>query len=126
MIHRVESDAKFPNFERVFFLPADLEALYPIPVSRLELSVIVGQKGGTLEPGEVSVHQRLRSVVSAVKVETHGPCTSVICILDDFLSRMGCRYRSTECRYSTSYIQCGFFSLEGPQGGKHTMNPTVQ
>ncbi len=85
VVDRVEPNAKLSDLHRVLPLATPLQVLYPLPVFILKLGIVVGQKGWTLEPGEVSVHQRLRSMVSAVKVETHGPCTSVVCILDDFL-----------------------------------------
>ncbi len=85
MIDRVESDAKLSDFEGVFFLPTELEALYALPVLLLEPSIVVGQKGGSLEPSKLWVHQRLSVMLSAVEVEMYRPGTSIVCILDDFL-----------------------------------------
>ncbi len=85
VIDGVESDAKLSNLHRVLFLATPLQVLNPLPVIVLKLSIVVGQKGGTLEPSKPLVHQRLSAMLSAVKVETYRPGTSIVCILDDFL-----------------------------------------
>lgn len=48
VIDRVESNAKLPYFEWIIFLFTLLEVLYSFPVSRFELSIIVGQESWPL------------------------------------------------------------------------------
>ena len=85
VIYRVESNAKLPYFEWIIFLFTLLEVLYSFPVPRFELSIIVGQESWPLVFLQFFMYQKLCSVLPGVKIETHRPCTSIICILNDFL-----------------------------------------
>ena len=57
VIYRVESNAKLPHFEWIIFLLTLLEVLYPSPVLRFELSIIVGQESWPLESLQSIMHQ---------------------------------------------------------------------
>ena len=85
VIDRVESNAKLPYFEWIIFLFTLLEVLYSFPVPRFELSIIVGQESWPLVFPQFFMYQKLCSVLPAVKIETHRPCTSIIRILNNFL-----------------------------------------
>lgn len=57
VIYRVESNAKLPYFEWIVFLSTLLEVLYPFPVLRFELSIIIGQESWALESLQPFMYQ---------------------------------------------------------------------
>lgn len=85
VINGIESNAKLSYFDRIVFLLTLLEILYPFPVLRCKLSVIVSKESWSLVVLQFFVYQWLFFVLPAVKIETHCSCTSIIGILNDFL-----------------------------------------
>ena len=106
VINRAESNAKLPYFEWIIFLLTLLEVLYPSPVLRFELSIIVGQESWALESLQSLVHQWLCSVLPTIKIETHCLCTSIIGILNNFLCM-----KNREIMYTPSQLTVNGISL---------------
>ena len=85
VVDRVETDSELPDFKRILRLAAQLQVLNALPVLSSELSVIVGQQGGSLEPSDVRVHEGATSVLAMVQIEADHSSPRIVCILNDLL-----------------------------------------
>ena len=104
MVNGVESNSKLSHFEGVFCLDAALQVLYALPVFISELRIVVGQQCGSLEGSQIGMHERRRSMLSAVDEELHRLGPSIIRILNNFLRKKLCRYKcAIKIRVGYSY-----------------------
>ena len=90
MVNGVESNSKFPHFERVLCLDATLQVLYALPVLIGELRVIVGQQRRSLVGCQVRMDERCPPVLPAVEVKLHCLSSSIVRILNNLLRIIIC------------------------------------
>ena len=87
VVDGVEADPELPDFKRILRLVAQLQVLDALPVLVSELSVIVGQQGGSLEPSDIRVHEGATSVLAMVQIEANHSSPRIVCVLNDLLQR---------------------------------------
>ena len=102
MINRIKPNTKAANFQRIFFLVTFHEIADALPVLRFERGIVVAVKCRALEASKIRRFQRCDSITSFIKKETNCSCSSIICILNQFLMK----YNSLSALSSNPLTPC--------------------
>ena len=89
MINRIKPNAKATNFERIFFLVTVHEIANAFPILFFEHCIVVAVKSRALKASKLRMYQRFLAEGSFIKKKANLSCTSIICILNQFLLKHG-------------------------------------
>ena len=89
MINRIKPNAKATNFQRVLFLVTVHEIANAFPILFFERCIVVAVKSRALKTNKLRIYQRFLAKFSFIKKKANFSCTSIICILNQFLLKHG-------------------------------------